>query len=68
MKLEGTGYPDCKRIVDEDGKVLVMLNRYTDGAWRLHDVVTDAKVSNIAFMKPKNALKYWVALSEGKTQ
>lgn len=67
MKIESTGYPDSKRIVDDDGNVLVMLYLYTDGRWRLHDAETDAKVTNVPFMNPKVALKFWVAHTDGRT-
>lgn len=59
MKVEATGYKDTKRIVDDAGNVVAMVERYNSGRWAIHDKDTDKRITAANFTTPNAALKFW---------
>ena len=57
MKLESTGNADSKRIVDADGEVIAMCERYTSGFWAVHCAKTHNKISSAHHKTPRAAMR-----------
>jgi hypothetical protein len=58
MKLEATGNKDCRRIVDDLGRVVALVERYCNGLWGVHAIHGDERMGG-RFNTPAKALAWF---------
>jgi hypothetical protein len=59
MKLESTGCPDSKRIVDSAGKCLGLCERYTSGMWAVHSAHNHNQLGLARHTTPTKAMRWF---------
>lgn len=59
MRIEATGYPDAKRIVNENGAIVSMIVEYCNGLWAVHDVKTDLRLCEPKHKTPTDAMRWF---------
>ena len=61
MKLEAFGCATSRRIVDDSGAVLAMIEQYTSGRWAVHHADTDRRICPAIHKTPRAALTWFKA-------